>query len=40
MDTVQTQATIAALLQETRRFPPPPEFTARANVQDLSLIHI
>jgi len=34
METVQTQATIAALLQETRRFPPPPEFTARANVQD------
>ncbi|MDR7568431.1 MAG: acetate--CoA ligase [Armatimonadota bacterium] len=31
---VQTQATIQALLQETRRFPPPPEFAARANVND------
>ncbi len=34
MDTVQTQATIAALLTETRRFPPPPELAARANVRD------
>ncbi|MCS7172669.1 MAG: acetate--CoA ligase [Armatimonadetes bacterium] len=31
---VQTQATIQALLQETRRFPPSPEFAARANVRD------
>jgi acetyl-CoA synthetase len=34
MDSVQTQATIAALLTETRRFPPPPEFAARANLRD------
>jgi len=34
MDSVQTQATIQALLQEARTFPPPPEFAARANVRD------
>lgn len=34
MDSVQTQATIQALLQESRRFPPPPEFAAQANVRD------
>ncbi|MGZ3582531.1 MAG: acetate--CoA ligase [Ktedonobacterales bacterium] len=30
-------ATIDALLQETRRFPPPPEFVAAANVRDPSV---
>ncbi len=34
MDRAQTEATIEALLEETRRFPPPPEFVARANVRD------
>ncbi|MGQ9556546.1 MAG: acetate--CoA ligase [Desulfurispora sp.] len=31
------QTTIAALLQEDRVFPPPPDFTARASVRDRSL---
>ena len=32
-----TEATIAALLAENRVFPPPPEFAARAVVQDRSI---
>ena len=31
---VQTEATIQALLQETRRFEPPREFVVRANIND------
>src|SRR5215475_7503012 len=30
----ETASTIDALLQETRRFAPPPDFVAKANVQD------
>jgi acetyl-CoA synthetase len=33
----QQEATIAALLAEDRTFPPPPEFTANANVRDTSI---
>jgi acetyl-CoA synthetase len=32
-----TSTTIDALLQETRRFPPPPDFAANANVRDPSV---
>src|SRR5258706_1684215 len=36
-DSSAVSSTIDALLQETRRFPPPPEFTATANVRDESV---
>jgi acetyl-CoA synthetase len=36
-DSSAVSSTIDALLQETRRFPPPPEFAATANVRDESV---
>ena len=36
-ESAETSTTIDALLQETRRFPPPPEFAANANVRDASI---
>ncbi len=36
-DSSAVSSTIDALLQETRRFPPPPEFAVTANVRDESV---